>query len=131
MTAYRVRGTTDDVTACGWCGREDLKSTVIMEVLDADGSTGDVIYAGSDCAATLAGRTQKAIRSESRRAGEAARREREQAKRAESTAQTAVFLAWVAGTYGVTVTQPAELWAHEKALGMTPYQARKAWKAAA
>lgn len=53
MTAYRVRGTTDDVTVCGQCGKVDLKGTVMLDVLDADGNTEDVIYVGSVCAAKM------------------------------------------------------------------------------
>lgn len=55
MTNYRVRGTTDDVTTCQQCGKPELKGTVILDILDADGNTEDVIYAGSTCAAKMAG----------------------------------------------------------------------------
>ena len=56
MTAYRVRGTTDDVTTCQQCGKPELKGTVILDILDADGNTEDVIYAGTTCAAKMTGR---------------------------------------------------------------------------
>lgn len=55
MRAYRVRGTTDDVTTCQQCGKPELKGTVILDILDADGNTEDVTYAGSTCAAKMAG----------------------------------------------------------------------------
>jgi hypothetical protein len=67
MTAtagYEVKGTTDDVTTCERCGREDLKSTVVLQ--DADGATA---YLGTDCAAHVAGRTQQDIRDSAYRAG--------------------------------------------------------------
>jgi hypothetical protein len=55
MTSYRVRGTTDDVTTCQQCGKPELKGTVILDILDEDGNTEDVIYAGTTCAAKMAG----------------------------------------------------------------------------
>lgn len=56
MTDYRVRGTTDDVTTCQQCGKAELKGTVILDILDADGNTEDITYAGSTCAAKMTGR---------------------------------------------------------------------------
>ena len=129
---YTARGTTDDVTTCDICGRADLQRTVILEMTLADGSSEGVLYAGTDCAARRAGRTEKAVRDEAKAADEAARKERELARRAAADAETAAFLAWVAATYGVTASQPADLHDHAGALGgLTPFQARKAWKAAA
>jgi len=55
MASYRVRGTTDDVTTCQQCGKPELKGTVILDILDADGNTEDIIYAGTTCAAKMAG----------------------------------------------------------------------------
>jgi hypothetical protein len=54
-TAYQVRGTTDDVTTCQICGKPELRGTVILAILDADGNTEDVTYAGTTCAAKMAG----------------------------------------------------------------------------
>lgn len=56
MTTYRVLGTTDDVTTCEICGREELKGTIVLGVLDADGNVEAEIYAGSSCGARAAGR---------------------------------------------------------------------------
>jgi hypothetical protein len=48
----RYIGTTDDTTECEKCGRTELRATVVLEWLDADGNgTGDVAYYGSSCAA--------------------------------------------------------------------------------
>lgn len=60
---YRVKGTTDDQTDCTRpsCGRTNLRKTVILEVLDADGNVEDVVYYGADCAARVTGRKQAAI----------------------------------------------------------------------
>jgi hypothetical protein len=49
---YRMIGSTDDVVECAKCGRVDLKMTVILELLDADGQPeGDPTYFGTTCAA--------------------------------------------------------------------------------
>jgi len=50
---YRACGTTDDITTCEKCGKEGLKSTVIIEFLDADGNGDGESYLGSDCAARM------------------------------------------------------------------------------
>lgn len=135
MMAYRVRGTTDDVTTCDNCGREELKSTVVMEVLDADGNTEDVIYAGCDCAAKLAKRTQKEIKADARRA------DKERAEKIERVANEANWIttrardtalaAWVTATYGVPAHTLGLLWPHAGDVpGMTPFRTVKAWEAA-
>jgi hypothetical protein len=51
-TAFRYLGVTDDCTTCEHCGRSDLKSTVVLQILDADGNPESVAYYGSHCAAT-------------------------------------------------------------------------------
>lgn len=119
---YRVLGTTDDCTTCGVCGREDLKSTVVL-----DGGDG-TLYAGSDCAAKLAGRPVKAIETEARRADRAAK---EEARRAEALARQAASVArnerlayWVRSTYGLSIEQA------ERLDGMTPFKLRLAYRAA-
>ena len=131
MRAYRVRGTTDDMTTCEQCGRDELKGTVILECLDAEGNTGELIYVGSGCAATLSKRTQREIKDDARRAGDATAQAAQRGREARTAAETAGFLAWVRETYGVTADTVSGLWDHEKALGMTPFQARKAWREAA
>lgn len=42
----KIKGTTDDVTICGYCGRNDLRETVVCEHED-----GSFSYLGSICAA--------------------------------------------------------------------------------
>lgn len=51
MTSFRYIGTTDECVECQQCGRVDLRCTVVLAVLDADGNTEDVTYYGSTCAA--------------------------------------------------------------------------------
>lgn len=78
VKAYRVLGTTDDVTTCELCGRVELKSTVALQPLDPDGGAdGEPVYFGSDCAARAAGWTQKEVR----KAAGAADRARVEAER--------------------------------------------------
>lgn len=53
---FRYLGTTDDTTTCERCGREELRSTVVLVMLDADGNPdGDALYYGSTCAARALG----------------------------------------------------------------------------
>jgi hypothetical protein len=75
--AYRVLGTTNDVTQCELCGRVELKGTVVMMPLDADGNEdGDAGYFGTACAARMAGWTVREVNAGVKAA---AREERERA----------------------------------------------------
>lgn len=57
---FAVLGTTDHVTVCWLCGRDELRGTIALDTLDADGNrTGNVVYYGSSCGAKAAGWTQK------------------------------------------------------------------------
>lgn len=50
-TNIRILGTTDERTECECCGKTNLKCTVAIEALDADGNgTGSISYFGRDCA---------------------------------------------------------------------------------
>lgn len=71
--AYRVLGTTDDVTECEHCGRTELKGTIRLGVLDADGNVEDVTHFGAVCGAQAAGWTAKDIRKQATAADRAAR----------------------------------------------------------
>jgi coenzyme F420-reducing hydrogenase beta subunit len=54
--AFRYLGTTDESVVCEKCGKADLRSTVMIVPLDADGNDdGDVTYYGSTCAARALG----------------------------------------------------------------------------
>lgn len=53
--AYRYLGITDECVECQQCGRTELRSTVVLAILDADGNTEDVTYYGSTCAAKALG----------------------------------------------------------------------------
>ncbi|MFD4234245.1 hypothetical protein [Streptomyces sp. NPDC058542] len=78
MKVYKVKGITDDVTECGLCGRIELKGTVVLASLDADGNEdGGVDYFGTHCASKAAGWTVHEV---NERVREAARRERNEAR---------------------------------------------------
>ena len=57
--AFRVLGTTDDVTACELCGKPELRGTVILGALDADGNVEGEAYYGSSCAAKAEAKNAK------------------------------------------------------------------------
>lgn len=97
-TTYTVLGTTDEVTTCSFCGREDLKRTV---ALDADGET---VYAGSDCAAKMAGKPVQAIDREARTADRAGREAAAAQREAERREERARFSAWLIANYGENVS---------------------------
>jgi hypothetical protein len=103
--AYKVLGTTTDVTECGFCGRDDLRSAIALQPLDPDGNAaGEVVYYGSDCGARAAGWTQREIRRQARHADDI-KRHQEQARRgAEYAAETARWLGWLGATTGETDT---------------------------
>lgn len=75
MTSFAIKGTTGDITTCECCGRDDLKRTVILAPLDADGNAnGDVTHYGSECAARAMGRRGEGakVRSAAKKADELA-----------------------------------------------------------
>src|SRR5690606_12988059 len=49
VDGYRVAGTTDDVTTCDQCGREDLRMTVRLVIVKGDVEDGE-LFVGSECA---------------------------------------------------------------------------------
>lgn len=83
-------GTSDDVTQCECCGRDDLKKTVALSVDDSD-----PLYFGEVCAAHALSRSAKDIRAMARQADDAARREREAAAERERSASFERGRAWL------------------------------------
>lgn len=108
MKAYRVKGTTDEVTECELCGKPELKGTVMLTSLDADGNEeGDVSYFGTSCAAKAAGWTVKEVRAGVRRAADE-ERERERVRRIAVDEAAREFLAdWYQEHYGTPDLQRA------------------------
>lgn len=97
---FRVIGTTDEVTTCEYCGRVELKGTVVLEVLDVDGNREDTVYYGTGCAATAGRRTVKSVREEIK-AVDAAKREADRIKREDAhRASIAERDVWIATNFG-------------------------------
>ncbi|WP_369147106.1 hypothetical protein [Streptomyces sp. R44] len=103
MKAYKILGTTDDVTTCELCGRDELKGTVTLCPLDVDGNEdGDAVYFGVSCAAKAAGWTQREVRA-GVKAADTAKREAERAERdAAWSARREWLAAWYLEHYGTS-----------------------------
>lgn len=52
---FKYLGTTDECVTCERCGRTELRNTVVLGALDADGNVEGVAYFGSSCAARALG----------------------------------------------------------------------------
>jgi hypothetical protein len=65
-TTYRTAGTTDEITTCGICGREELRGTVRLEIVTVTGEVEGEVFAGTSCAGTVAGRSATVITREAR-----------------------------------------------------------------
>jgi hypothetical protein len=48
---FRYIGITDECITCQKCGKPELKSTVVLAILDTDGNAEEFTYYGSTCAA--------------------------------------------------------------------------------
>ena len=62
--AYRLLGITDERTSCDLCGKTNLKCTMALEELDADGNGEAVVYFGRDCGSRALGWKATASRAE-------------------------------------------------------------------
>ena len=54
---YKFVGSTDTVTQCGCCGKENLKKTIVLQNVES----GDFVYYGSTCGARALGWEVKAF----------------------------------------------------------------------
>lgn len=129
MKAYKVLGTTDDVTACDLCGKPELKGTVVLMPLDVEGNEdGEACYFGTSCAAKAAGWTLKEVRAGIKAAKEAEVAAERARRIAEREAETKAYNAWVAETYGADVKGAiqtygvAGLWAQFRAAQSAPVE---------
>jgi hypothetical protein len=67
--AFKIMGTTGDVTSCDCCHRRGLRRTVALLPLDADGmEDGEVTYYGTGCAAKALTISSYAVRRAARNA---------------------------------------------------------------
>ncbi|WP_060905255.1 hypothetical protein [Streptomyces scabiei] len=84
--AFKIMGTTGDVTSCEHCNRRGLRKTVALQPLDADGvADGEVTYYGTGCAATALRTSSYAVRRAARAADITATIERRAALRDSAT----------------------------------------------
>ncbi len=101
--AFQVVGTTDDVTTCGLCGRDELRGTIVLAVLDADGNdTGERNYYGSTCGAKAAGWTVAEINHRVQAAHKAKLDAAEQDAAAYSARRFEALVTWAGQTLGIT-----------------------------
>lgn len=123
---YKVLGTTDCSPSggCMCCGRMDLKVYIALEPL----AGGPDVFMGTTCGAKAERVTVKEFRNEIKAADEAARKAAADERRAAAAIEDEAFAAWILTTYGVTISQPSDLW--NKVEGETPLSLRKAWRAA-
>lgn len=101
---FAVLGKTDHVTVCWLCGRDELRGTIALDTLDADGNrTGNAVYYGSSCGAKAAGWTQKEFNA----AVKVAEQEKEDARRAARNEASARYVAardaYAQATYGCDI----------------------------
>jgi len=97
---FKVLGTTDEVTECEYCGRVDLKGTVVLALLDVDGNREGTAYYGTTCAAKAGKRTVKSIREDVKAAERKAREDRLAKQEAESREFIARRDEWIAANIG-------------------------------
>ncbi|MFD6361230.1 hypothetical protein ACFWFX_15430 [Streptomyces roseolus] len=127
MKAYKILGTTDDVTTCELCGRDELKGTVALCPLDVEGNEdGLPVYFGTSCAAKAAGWTVREVKAGVKKA-ESAKREAEREARIKAREdENRAYKVWVADTYGDGIKDAVQqygaagLWAKFKASREVP-----------
>lgn len=106
--AYRVIGTTDESTVCDQCGRVELKATVMLLPLDAEGNAdGDVNYFGASCAAKAAGWTVREVKAGIKQAEDAERAAKAAAREAVEQAEQEFLANWYVEHYGTANVQEA------------------------
>lgn len=103
MTRFKIDGITDDRTTCECCGRTNLKRTVRLIILDADGTATGSTYYGTECAAIATRRTNANVTKIAReRQAEADRRDARRAGYAE-------ILAYAEGVFELARERAGEL----------------------
>ena len=60
VVLYRAIATSNDVTTCECCGRQNLKKTIVIQTIEDGAAMGERYY-GIDCAATLTGASKKRV----------------------------------------------------------------------
>ena len=87
MNRYALLGIDDEVTTCDCCGKSELKCTMALSELDADGCEVAVVHFGRDCGARALGWKVAAERAEKIARGGAVRFDYDTLVRAETAAR--------------------------------------------
>lgn len=101
MRAFQLVGLSEE-TVCECCGKENLKLTVVLERVDADGNGVEFVKFGRDCAAralrmrVTAGRMETIAREEQRKRAEAER------KRVNLVGESRSVVDWVIASVGAS-----------------------------
>lgn len=53
MSTYKPVGTSDEILECDLCGKSNLRNTVVLAYIDAEGESEGERFVGRDCAAKL------------------------------------------------------------------------------
>lgn len=91
---FKLVGISDE-TVCECCGKQNLKRTVVLEQLDADGGMVSVVKFGRDCAARALRVRWTAGRVESAAIAAQAEREREERSRVHTVGESRSVVDWV------------------------------------
>ncbi|WP_327379386.1 hypothetical protein [Streptomyces sp. NBC_01212] len=103
MKVYKIKGTTDEFTTCDLCGRDELKGTVVLASLDADGNEyGEVSYFGTSCAAKAAGWTVREVTAGVKAVADEQREAERQERAAEAARYQKFKNEWYLTNYGTT-----------------------------
>lgn len=97
---YTVLGTTDTITTCECCGREELKKTVALR-----DDSGEITYFGVTCAAKAAKWTTKAMNAAVKAADNAKAAEQQARQNAAREEADRAYYDWLAQKAGVTAEQ--------------------------
>ncbi|WP_097964547.1 hypothetical protein [Streptomyces sp. or20] len=131
MKVYKIKGTTDAVTECGLCGRIELKGTVVLAALDADGNEfGEVSYFGTSCAAKGAGWTVRQVNDGIKAAKDEARETVRQERDADAARYREFAANWYLKHYGTADAHEAAKLAGMSAARLSdgPFQAYRELK---
>lgn len=100
--AFQVLGTTTDITTCELCGRDELRGTIVLAILDTDGNdTGERAHYGTTCGAKAAGWTITEINDRIKAADDAKRAAEETVLNARRTREFHAMALWAADTFGI------------------------------
>lgn len=100
--AFQVLGTTTDITTCELCGRDELRGTTVLAILDNDGNdTGERVHYGTTCGAKAAGWTVTEINRRIKDAADAKRDAEEKTIADHRNREFAAMAAWAANALGI------------------------------